>query len=57
MSNEHDHSQNECCSGHGHDAKRQSISTLDSSFSANTETVLRVAGVDCAEEVAIIERA
>ena len=54
MSNEPDHLQDKCCCGHGHG---QSISALDSSVGANRETVLHVAGVDCAEEVAIIERA
>lgn len=59
---EHDHSHKEkgdCC-GHDHDhgkpdAKPQSIA-LNAESKGNLETTLRVAGMDCADEVEALEQ-
>jgi Zn2+/Cd2+-exporting ATPase len=54
MSNhEHHHHEDECCA---HEAAPTEI-TLNASAVGNLQTTLQVAGVDCAEEVSLIQRA
>jgi Cd2+/Zn2+-exporting ATPase len=54
MSNhEHHHHEDECCA---HQAAPTEI-TLNASAAGNLQTTLQVAGVDCAEEVLVIQRA
>jgi Cd2+/Zn2+-exporting ATPase len=54
MSNhEHHHHEDECCA---HEAAPTEI-TLNASAAGNLQTMLQVAGVDCAEEVSVIQRA
>jgi hypothetical protein len=54
MSNhEHHHHEDECCA---HEAAPTEI-TLNASAAGNLQTTLQVAGVDCAEEVSLIQRA
>ena len=61
--NDHQHNsvESKCCSGHDHEhtseTQESTGATLDESVTANAETVLRVAGMDCSEEVALIEKA
>jgi Zn2+/Cd2+-exporting ATPase len=50
---EHHHRENGCC---GHEAAPTEI-TLNSSAAGQMQTTLQVAGVDCAEEVSLIQRA
>jgi Cd2+/Zn2+-exporting ATPase len=53
MSNhEHHHHKDECCA---HEAAPTEI-TLNASAARNLQTTLQVAGVDCAEEVSLIQR-
>jgi Zn2+/Cd2+-exporting ATPase len=53
---EHHHHEDECCA---HDASPTSPTeiTLNASAAGNLQTTLQVAGVDCAEEVLLIQRA
>ena len=54
MSNhEHHHHEDECCA---HEAAPTEI-TLNASAAGNLQTTLQVAGIDCAEEVSLIQRA
>jgi Cd2+/Zn2+-exporting ATPase len=54
MSNhEHHHHEDECCA---HEAAPTEI-TLNASAAGNLQTMLQMAGVDCAEEVSVIQRA
>jgi Zn2+/Cd2+-exporting ATPase len=54
MSNhEHHHNEDECCA---HEATPTEI-TLNASAAGTLQTTLQVAGVDCAEEVSLIQRA
>ena len=50
---EHHHHGNECCA---HEAAPTEI-TLNPSAAGKLQTTLRVAGLDCAEEVSVIRRA
>ena len=50
---EHHHHGNECCA---HEAAPTEI-TLNPSAAGKLQTTLRVAGIDCAEEVSVIQRA
>jgi len=50
---EHHHRENECC---GHEAAPTEIA-LNSTADRQMQTTLQVAGVDCAEEVSLIQRA
>jgi Zn2+/Cd2+-exporting ATPase len=52
-SHEHHHRENECCTHEPAPAEM----TLDASVAGNLQTTLQVAGVDCAEEVSLIQRA
>ena len=60
MSEEHKHSDHGCC-GHEHDscesdeAPREAV--LSPEIRANSQTTLRVAGIDCADEVEAVQRA
>jgi Cd2+/Zn2+-exporting ATPase len=54
MSNQHHHSENECCA---HDDAGPTNIPLNPSAVGNLQTTLKVAGVDCAEEVSVIQRA
>ena len=47
------HHEDECCA---HEEAPAEI-TLNASAAGNLQTTLRVAGVDCAEEVSLIQRA
>src|ERR1700726_2563056 len=49
----HRHHEDECCA---HEAAPTEI-TLNASAAGNLQTTLQVAGVDCAEEVSLIQRA
>src|ERR1700751_5818869 len=55
MSNhKHHHHKDECCA---HEEAAPTEITLNASAAANLQTTLQVAGVDCAEEVSLIQRA
>jgi Cd2+/Zn2+-exporting ATPase len=60
MSNEHEHSDQGCC-GHDHDCcgrdKSPRETVLNPDAKASGQTTLRVAGMDCADEVEAIQRA
>lgn len=60
MSEEHKHSDHGCC-GHTHDCSKPDEkpheSVLNSGVQANVQTTLYVAGMDCPDEIAAIERA
>ena len=56
MNKEHSHESNGCFD-HEHDVPKQSSATLNATVAAKNETVLRVADMDCSEEVALIEKA
>jgi Cd2+/Zn2+-exporting ATPase len=56
----HDHSHGSCCHGHDHDAPKKEAPAslqLDPQAEGNVQTTLRVAGMDCADEVAALEQA
>jgi Zn2+/Cd2+-exporting ATPase len=53
LSNHEHHHENECCA---HEAAPTEIA-LNASAAGNLQTTLQVAGVDCAEEVSLIQRA
>jgi Zn2+/Cd2+-exporting ATPase len=50
---EHHHHENECCAREAAPTEM----TLNASATGNLQTTLQVAGVDCAEEVSMIQRA
>src|SRR5437660_4049714 len=55
MSNDHKPDHHACCGGHNHEPSKQSR-VLDASVEASGQTTLRVAGMDCADEVEAIQR-
>ena len=56
MSDEHKHEHGGCCGGHDHEPKKESL-VLNADVRVSGETILRVAGMDCADEVEAIQRA
>ena len=61
MSHPHEHSHDKCCGGHEHGHEHEHASAketlvLNAGVAASEQTTLRVAGMDCADEVAAIER-
>src|SRR5581483_2121773 len=57
MSEEHKHGGcGDCCGGHNHEAPKESR-VLNVDVKAAGQTTLRVAGMDCADEVEAIQRA
>ncbi|MFO1514872.1 MAG: cation-translocating P-type ATPase [Verrucomicrobiota bacterium] len=57
MSDEHKHGGcSDCCSGHDHEAPKESR-VLNADVKAASQTTLKVAGMDCPDEIAAIERA
>lgn len=57
MSNEHRHGGcGDCCVGHDHDASKESR-VVNADVKAASQTTLNVAGMDCPDEIAAIERA
>ena len=62
MSHEHkDHGhchshEEECCGGHDHDKPAKERMVMDAEAAGNIRTTLRVAGMDCADEVEAIEQ-
>ncbi len=56
MSANHQHGgHNDCCGEHEHDPAKEKL-VLNATVTASEQTTLRVAGMDCADEVAAIER-
>ena len=56
---EHDHHhahENECCGGHDHSKPAKESAVLNVNAKGNIETTLRVAGMDCADEVEALEQ-
>jgi Cd2+/Zn2+-exporting ATPase len=56
MSDDHKHEHGACCGGHDHEPA-QEARVLNTDVKANNQTTLRVAGMDCPDEIAAIERA
>jgi Zn2+/Cd2+-exporting ATPase len=57
MSEEHKHGGcGDCCGGHDHEAPKETR-VLNENVAASGLTILRVAGMDCPDEIAAIERA
>ncbi len=57
MSDEHKHGNcGGCCGGHDHEASKEAR-VLNTEVEASDQTTLRVSGMDCADEVEVIERA
>jgi Cd2+/Zn2+-exporting ATPase len=57
MSHEHKHDDcGHCCGGHEHEPAKESL-VVNAGVKANEQTTLRVAGMDCPDEIAAIERA
>lgn len=55
---EHLEKESDCCDHeHAHEEQKPSRSTLNEGVAANATTVLRIIGMDCSEEVALIEKA
>ncbi len=56
MSDDHKHDHGACCAGHTHEAAKEAR-VLNPDVKASSQTTLRVAGMDCPDEIAAIERA
>ncbi len=56
MSEDHKHDHSACCGGHDQEPPKESR-VLNADVKANSQTTLRVAGMDCPDEIAAIERA
>jgi Zn2+/Cd2+-exporting ATPase len=56
MSEEHKHDHGACCGGHDQEPPK-AARVLNADVKANSQTTLRVAGMDCPDEIAAIERA
>ena len=56
MSDDHKHEHGACCGGHDHEPAKEAR-VLNADVKANSQTTLRVAGMDCPDEIAAIERA
>ncbi len=56
MSDGHKHDHTACCGGHDHEPPKESR-VLNAKVEASGQTTLRVAGLDCADEVEAVERA
>ena len=55
---EHLEKEGDCCDHErAHEEQKPSRSTLDDGVAANATTVIRITGMDCSEEVALIEKA
>lgn len=55
----HEHSHNhedECCGGHDHSKPAKESAVLNADAKGNIQTTLRVAGMDCADEVEALEQ-
>lgn len=55
MSDDHKHEHGACCSGHDQEPPKETR-VLNADVKANSQTTLRVAGMDCPDEIAAIER-
>jgi len=55
MSEEHKQDHGACCGGHDQEPPKE-IRDLNADVKANSQTTLRVAGMDCPDEIAAIER-
>ena len=53
MSDDHEH---ECCGGHDHSKPAKESAVLNADATGNIQTILRVAGMDCAGEVEALEQ-
>ena len=56
---EHDHGhahEDECCGGHAHSRPAKESAVLNADAAGNIQTMLRVAGMDCADEVEALEQ-
>ena len=54
---EHGHShEHECCEGHDHSKPAKESAVLNADAAGNIQTTLRVAGMDCADEVEALEQ-
>ena len=51
----HDH-KDECCGGHDHSKPAKESAVLNADAAGNIQTTLRVAGMDCADEVEALEQ-
>lgn len=56
MSDDHKHDHGACCGGHGHEPAKETH-VLNADVKASSQTTLCVAGMDCPDEIAAIERA
>lgn len=56
MSEDHKHNHGACCAGHDHEPPKETR-VLNTKAVASEQTILRVAGMDCPDEIAAIERA
>ena len=56
MSDDHKHEHGACCGGHAHEPAKEAR-VLNADVKASSQTTLRVAGMDCPDEIAAIERA
>ena len=55
--NEHGHErEHECCGGHDHSKPAKESAVLNADAAGNIQTTLRVAGMDCADEVGALEQ-